>query len=154
MCICFVILIGCKSNNTQPLTESSSLKNTVHENNDSDFSTLKTNKLIIAHATAPYTHKTRSKSQFAIDIGSKVEFKENYTIKASKKKVLILNDSDKVIHDFLIQKTWVDKPMHEKLFNLIDNNNVECLFTSFLNSQGKRFLSFRYSRIVETYYTE
>jgi|ERR1035437_3064108 hypothetical protein len=147
-----VLIISCNSNNNQNSKIDTEIKPT--KNGDSGFSVTKTNKLMTAPATAKYTHKNRNKTQFALDKNSRQEKDEIFLIKISDNKVIISDENNKIIHEFLIEKTWIDKAGPSTVYNLIDDNNVECSLDHYIDINKHNYFAFRYKKILETYSNE
>jgi hypothetical protein len=126
----------------------------ITENMDSGYTVIKTDKLITANATKPYSTKNREATQFALDKNSLQEKMENFIIKISDKKTLVCDINNNILKDLSIIKQWTDKSGPSTVYDLKDKNGVEYSLDHYINYQKKNFLGLRFSNSLETYTDE
>lgn len=149
-----ITMYGChqSDNKIVDTKETETTKNSV--NIDSGYTIIKTNKLVTANATKPYSTKSRKATQFALDKNSRQEKAENFIIKISDKKVLVCDANNKTLKDLSIIKQWTDKSGPSTVYDLKDGSGVEYSLDHYIDYQKKNFLSFRFSNSLETYTDE
>ena len=123
-------------------------------NTDTGYTVIKTNKLITANATKPYSTKNRKATQFALDKNSRQEKSENFIIKISDKKVLICDANNNILKELNIIKQWTDKSGPSTVYDLKDNKGIEYSLDHYVDYRTKNFLGFRFSNSLETYTDE
>lgn len=146
-----ILIVSCNSNQ-DPKTDTgikTETKPTVIQ--DSGFKVIKTNRIITAYANSKYTHKKRAKTQFDLDINSRHEVKEVNFIKISENKVIVCNKDNEVENQYTIEKKWIDKVGPSTVYNLIDDQNVECSLDYYEDYKRNSYLAFRYNKILQTY---
>ena len=119
-----------------------------------DFTVTKTNKLTTANAKVFYTKSDRKHSEFALDRSSRKTEDKNFIVKVSKSKIIVLDNSNHVIHDYNVSKSWVDKSGPQMVYDLIDANKTECSLTDYVDIEHHHYFSFRYKKALETYSNE
>lgn len=149
---CTILISVCSFNANSRVISTGSKKVTVCLSQN--ITIIHTNRLATGIATISYSHKNRAKTQFAIDQNSKKEEKKEMVIKLSSRKIVVADKDNKVIHDYVIEKSWIDKSGPETVYNLSDKDKIECSLTDYVDIDKHHYLSFRYKKVLETYYVE
>jgi hypothetical protein len=120
---------------------------------DTSYKIIKTTKYITGESKTIFNKQNREGTQFNIDKKSMIEVSKSFSIKISDKEVLIYNDVDKLVKKYTIQKKWVDKLGPSDVYDLKDENNIDCSLDHYISSttDGKNYLSFRYKKVLENY---
>jgi hypothetical protein len=120
---------------------------------DSTYKIIKTTKLLKGQSKTNFKINDRKRTQFNIDRESTIEVFQSFTIKISDKEVLLYNSQDELVKKYLIQKKWVDKYGPSDVYDLKDENNIDCSLDHYVSSttDGRHYLGFRYKKVLENY---
>lgn len=142
--IIYTIIISCNSNGN---VVSDKVKV------DTTYKIIKTTKYITGVSKTIFNKDNRVGTQFNIDKKSLIEVSKSFSIKISNNEVLIYNDLDELIKKYKIQKKWIDKSGPSDVYDLKDENNVDCSLDHYISSttDGRNYLSFRCKKVLENY---
>jgi hypothetical protein len=120
---------------------------------DTTYKIIKTTKYIKGLSNRNFKKDDRAGTQFNIDKKSIIEVAKSFLIKISNKEVLIYDDKDELVKKYIIQKKWIDKLGPSDVYDLKDEDNIECSLDHYISSttDRKNYLSFRCKKVLENY---